>query len=621
MKASALVKKNCGSGVLYLTLVCWAAQHLAGQATSVENAQCVINVAEHGIVPGVDATLPLNRLIESLAGKAGVTLVFPRGQYDFYPENGLEKWRAVANHDNSLKRMAFPLFEFENITVDGGGSTFMFRGRMSPFVLQGVKQATLKNFSIDWNRPFQSELTVVESNDKSFVAEIDPAKYPYSVVNGRLLFDHYDWQDPIGSNIVFDPQTRSPIHNTKQYTLRYSRPIKAKKLDGNLIRIEAFCKTQPPVGSVVVSYGRHPTSRLAPAIHVDRSRDIRIKNVTVHAAGGMGLIVERTENVDLNKMVVTSTDERLVCTRADATHFVGCKGKIELTNCLFEHMLDDGINVHGAYVKIEEYLGDKKFLCEISHFQQWGLVFAEPGDKVALMSRETILPFAETTVKAVKKLNERRFIVTVAEVPESMPNGPLSIENLTWYPDLIMKNNVIRENRARSVLVTTKGKVVIKDNVFSSQMNGILIEGDNNKWYESGAVEDVTIQNNVFENIGFGGGPMYPLLASPLLTKDQRMGGGQYHRNINFIDNTLKSFNGRMVQARSVAGLKVSGNKVEFSKDYSPNDLLPAIDLHYCDSVKIEGNIAEGFDANLKIKQSADSTNVAIGNNAGLESN
>lgn len=66
-----------------------------------------------------------------------------------------------------------------------------------------------------------------------------------------------------------------------------------------------------------------------------------------------------------------------------------------------------------------------------------------------------------------------------------------------------MKNNTIRDNRARSVLVTTKGKVLIEGNYFSSQMHGILIEGDNHKWYESGAVQDVTIRNNMFENIGY----------------------------------------------------------------------------------------------------------------------
>ena len=171
-----------------------------------------------------------------------------------------------------------------------------------------------------------------------------------------------------------------------------------------------------------------------------------------------------------------------MATRADATHFLGCKGLVHLENCRLEHMLDDGINVHGAYVKIEEYVGDHTFLCEISHRQQRGLTFAEPGDQVMITSRETVLPIFESTVSDVDILNEQRLLITLTKLPKVMPEGPLSLENLTWYPDVVMRNNVIRDHRARSALITTKGKVVIENNYFSSQMHGILIEGDNNSW-------------------------------------------------------------------------------------------------------------------------------------------
>lgn len=579
-----------------------------------------INVADHGIVPGKDVTFQVNRLIESVQGESDVTLVFPKGTYDFHPENAVKMYRAVANHDNGLKRMAFPLFNCRNITIDGGGSLFLFHGRLIPVTIETCTDATLKNFSIDWIRSFHSELTVVESNadEKSFVVEADPAAYPYTIQGGEIRFHRFGQDDPIGSNILIDPQTRAPVVQTKSYSVN-GRRAKVTAAGNNRIRFENAVKKAPPVGTVLVVYGVHPTSRLCHAIQVTNSKDVRVENVTVHDAGGMALIVERTENVTLDHMVVTSNAERLVATRADATHFIGCRGTIRLENCLFEHMLDDGINVHGAYVKVAEYLGDQQFLCEISHFQQWGLTFAEPGDKVAFLSRETVLPFFQATVKDVRILNEHRFVITVADVPDELPDGPLSVENLAWYPDLVMKNNTIRENRARSVLVTTKGKVLIEGNHFSSQMNGILIEGDNNKWYESGAVQDVTIRNNVFVNSGFGSGPVYPLLASPLLTAEQRMGEGHYHRNIRFVNNTLRSFDGRLVKAASVSGLAIAGNKVEFSRDYPAVSDLPAVDLTYCSDVSITGNTVTGFDRALNVRQSANTESVTIKDNKGLK--
>ncbi len=579
----------------------------------------IINVADHGIIPGKDATYSVRKLLESVKDRPEVTLFFPRGTYDFHPENAIEMYRAVANHDNGLKRFGFPVFDHKNLTIDGDGSTFMFHGRMIPVSVDRSSNVTLKNFSIDWTHSFHAELTVVQRDetDQSFVVETDPERYPYTIAGGKILFHRYGQDDPIGSNIVFDPKTSAPIVGTGDYRVN-SRRAKITAINKRRFRIAKGARKAPPVGSVLIVYGVHPTSRLCPAIHVTNSKDLKIENVTVYEAGGMALIVERTENILLNKMVVTSPSDRSVATRADATHFIGCKGTIELNECLLEHMLDDGINVHGAYVKVEKYLGDARFLCEISHFQQWGLVFAEPGDKIALLSRETILPFAETTVKAVEPLNEHRFVMTLTDVPESLPEGPLSVENMTWYPDLIMRNNKIRQNRARSVLVTTKGKVLIEDNYFSSQMHGILIEGDNNKWYESGAVEDIVIRNNTFEDIGYAKDQRYPLMASPLFTREQRMGDGHYHRNIRFTGNTIKSFNGLIASARSVEGLTLSNNTVQLSNNYPLIDEGPSIALEYCDNVEIEQNRVSGFDRPLVIEKSSDCSNVLEQNNDGL---
>ena len=151
------------------------------------SSAAVVNVADHGIVPGKDVTFQVNQLIASLKGQSDVTLFFPTGQYEFYPEDAVEAYRAVTNHDNSLKRMAFPLCGFEDFTLDGGGSTFMFNGRICPIVLDGSKGTILKNFSIDWDTPFHHELRVVERDPKanSFAVEISPKKYGYEIRDGQ----------------------------------------------------------------------------------------------------------------------------------------------------------------------------------------------------------------------------------------------------------------------------------------------------------------------------------------------------------------------------------------------------------------------------------------------------
>ncbi len=583
----------------------------------------IVNVADYNITPGKDVTLEVNELIESLKGKKGITLYFPKGQYEFYPENAVEQYRAVSNHDNSLKKMIFPLFGFDNFTLDGGGSTFMFHGKVCPIIVDGSTNTTLKNFIIDWETPFIHEMTVIENDEKNnaFIVDIKPYKYGFEVIKEQIIFNHYDWQDIVGQNIVFNPKTKAPIWHTRDYALRPKGDKgKVEKIDGKKARFTGATKKTPPVGSVFAIYGSSPGgNRFAQAIHLSNSNDTFIKDIKVYAAGGMALIAERCENVTLNKMIVTSREDRIVATRADATHFLGCKGLIKLENCLLEHMLDDGINVHGAYVNVDEYLGDNKFICGISHQQQWGLTFAEPGDKIMLTSRETVLPIYETTVKEFKILNDKRMVITVTDLPNNLPEGPLSFENITWNPDVHLTNNTIRDNRARAALITTKGKVLIENNYFSSQMHGILIEGDNKSWYESGGVRDITITNNIFDNIGYGSGEHYPLYASPMFTTEQRLGDNKYHHNINFTNNTIKSFNGLLVHALSVKGLNIEGNTVELSNKYPTGCNLPSISFTYCENVSIKKNKYRGFSWPIKIEEKENSTQVTVKGNKGIK--
>jgi hypothetical protein len=230
-----------------------------------------------------------------------------------------------------------------------------------------------------------------------------------------------------------------------------------------------------------------------------------------------------------------------------------------------------------------------------------------------------VLPFFETTVSHVRQLNERRFVITLADLPAKLPNVPMSLENLTWNADLVMRKNTIRENRARSVLVTTKGKVLLEGNYFSSQMHGILIEGDNDYWYESGAVNDVVIRNNTFVNIGYGSPNGYPLFASPKLTPQQVTGKGHYHRNVVFTDNTILSFNGNLVDAKSVENLTISNNRISFSNDYPQRAPKESVRLKYCRNIQITNNTATGFETNLAVTATADSELIQMTANRGLQ--
>ena len=72
------------------------------------------------------------------------------------------------------------------------------------------------------------------------------------------------------------------------------------------------------------------------------------------------------------------------------------------------------------------------------------------------------------------------------------------------YPDVLIKGCRMRGNRARGLLLGSRGRTVIEDCYFHIAGAAILFEGDGNFWYEQSGVRDVTIRNNIFENGNYG---------------------------------------------------------------------------------------------------------------------
>lgn len=126
-------------------------------------------------------------------------------------------------------------------------------------------------------------------------------------------------------------------------------------------------------GLLYISKGPNKFNRYCPAVHLTDSKDILLKGVTIHHAGGMGVIGEKTENIHIDglQVVLRKGTERILTTTADATHFCNCKGQLLIENCVFENMLDDASNIHGSYVKVCDRLDSHTLLAKIGHFQQF----------------------------------------------------------------------------------------------------------------------------------------------------------------------------------------------------------------------------------------------------------
>lgn len=525
-----------------------------------------------------------------------IKLIFEDAVYKFLPEYAFSKYVKISNNDNGDKKIVFPIIECDNIIIEGQNTVFLMHGNLIPFLIENTNNVLISGINIDYDKPFTFEGLVVENNetDRSFDLRI-ANENDYKIIDDELYYFGYDWVIGLGENIVFNPKSKRPYYYTSKYEHNYREgSLKAIEIEPGLVRFfEISAQEVPPVGSIWVDKGPHGKNRLIPGFRLYNSKDIVINDVNVYSAGAMALIAEKCENVLLDNFNVKLKEgsSRMISASADATHFVNCKGEIKIENCIFQNMLDDATNIHGTYMVVSKVIDDNSVELKFKHFQQEGFDFANPGDTVRFINRNNLLPVLKSVVKNINHLNESTYILTVSDNLRDYVNLESAVENISWMPSFVMRNCKVKQNRARSILISTSKKVIVDSNYFGSMMAGVRICGDANYWYESGPVSNVTIKNNIFEDLGIGGhNPQAILQIDPVIKKKYRK-EGYYHKNIVFENNLIKTFDPHIIYALSVDGLTIRNNKIVQTKGYSPifSDLCQ-IDIQNCINAQIVNN-------------------------------
>ncbi|WP_139958590.1 alpha-1,3-galactosidase-related protein [Flavicella sediminum] len=565
----------------------------------------------------------LARILES-DKKPISSIKFQKGVYHFYPERGLEKFCYISNHNDVVIKTAFPIFDFNNVTIDGQGSTFIFHGKMIPFLIDNSKNITIKNVSIDWQVPFHSEGLIVANDLKNKTFDLQISKeYPYEIRNGQLYFIKEYYEHNLGQAILYDKERKAILFDTESYTpLTYYNYLPSKEnkkvidykykidpiapiqnkiareyrlrvveLKPGLVRIFNHGKKIPAIGNILACKGEQHDNRLAPAIRITNTNGFNALNVTIHHAGGMGVIAENSADLILDNLNVIPSNGRMVSTTADATHFVGCRGKVELKNCTFNNQLDDASNIHGTYQEVVAILDKNTIGVRMGHYQQQGFVIGKPKDSIGLVRlSNSFFHYESLTVKEIKKINSRYQIIIFNEgLPETLKTGDL-IENLTAYPEVLIENCNISNNRARGLLLSSPKKTVIKNNFFSTEMEALLIPVESGHWFESGNGANISIVGNTFQDCNHSG---YNRGVIRFVTDDDNENIA--FTNIKICDNNFKHFDNLIVEIANTDGLLFKGNTISSSTTFPKlHNQKSAITIKSSKNIEFVNNVYAG---------------------------
>lgn len=559
---------------------------LAGSVTpAYSNDSDVVNAVDFGARPdGSDSSYAVRKAIEHCRETGSRRLVFAPGQYDFWPDRAVEEYLFISNHADALRRVAFPLKGMKAFEVDGQGATFIFHRNICPFYIDRSTQVVLRNFTVDFARTIHSEARIEAAGEGSLDLTISQA-YPYTIRNGLLVFtDGAGTEFPYTGLLEWDTARRETAFKVRDY---WTGPnLHATEVEPGRVRLFWTELTGTPGNTLVFL----PKERLSPGITISDSAQVRISKVTLHHSGGMGVIAQRSRDIDLDELSVTpaSGKGRIVSLTADATHFVNCSGRIRIQRCLFENQLDDASNIHGLYARVTQRIGPRSIEVKLVHPEQLGIDFIVPGKPLELVRSASMQLLARLEVESVERLNKEYTRVKFRdELPEALAEGD-AVAAVGSDPEVLIKDCIIRNNRARGLLLGSRGRTVIEGNRFHVPGASIAMGGEARYWYEQGGVRDVVIRSNVFENCNYGvwGNAIFQFGAGVAEAERER---SRYHRNVVIEDNAFRIFDPRLVQASFVDGLVFRRNRLETSSKYPPQNAgASPFEIRYCDNVHVE---------------------------------
>lgn len=555
-------------------------------------------VRDFGIYPDarVDIREKINNVIRNLPAHP-IVLKFEAGRYDFYPQSS-----------NSY-HVGLEIVKKDELIVDGNGASFIFHGVMSVAYVHGSRNITLKNFTVDWDRTFISQGRIINITENYVDVNFDKSQYPYIVEKDSIRFIGENSKLDIvkdGYSTIYNPLTYDIEYLTRDRFLSSDNSLfkgKVEDIGHDLVRFKGKVENKVQKNSLITLYHGLYT---APGIVLSYCKNMRLENITLYHVLGMGVLAERCENLYFNKVNIAPNrfKNRVFSGLADAFHLVSNKGDIRISNCTHEGQGDDFANVRGVYIPIHNISKDRINL-DVEFHRSSKACYFDKGDSIWFVSTRSVQRVSGGLVTQVMSRKDKNgqivgYSITLDKKVLKEVDDDFYVENATWNPNLhILNCHIGRRNRARGILVTTPGKVIIENNYFGTAGTAILIEGDIDYWYEAGAIRDMTIRNNVFDNCGTSssktGGKWEWGEAIITITPSFRpmsQLSPAYHKNIRIENNIIRSFDIPLLMARSVEGLSFVNNNVVRTYNYKPFAWQKTnIKLDGCRNVQIYGNL------------------------------
>lgn len=517
---------------------------------------------------GGNQTAEIVRLLQD--NRSDVTFRFERAEYHFYREGCHEGTFYPSNNKYGHKYVVFCLSGCKNVTIDGGGATFVFHDRVFPFIVEGCENVTLTGFTVDFAFPRYYSAVVKASTDDYLDLYIDKARYPYTVTDGHMIC-HTESEDIRSDKVKFFLSDFDK--DVEEGTTIASIKVGDCPLPPDAFPADGLLTDAAETGGDVVRFTFRPESPRLTYIpghnivfHFDENREydtffvnactgVRLHRVNILRGAGMGLIAQMTDDITLDGVRIRRQEGRgdLVSTTADALMFVDCGGQVVVKNSHIAHSLDDGLNLHGTYTHVES-VSDNGMTVRLSHREQVGIVPFRVGRTLTVIDGKTLEERDTVTVLSAQlQPDNKHIIVRTDRRPDARPDdfalsGPL--------PAVTITDNTF--DLCPSIIVGAAETVTFARNSIHNRCAGLRLVDSPKLWYEAGRARDVTVEDNEF--ISCGEGYEEYTLCVTVNAQFECPPDKYVHRNVRIAGNTFRARNAKLFTLAHADNVTIENN-------------------------------------------------------------
>ena len=266
-----------------------------------------------------------------------------------------------------------------------------------------------------------------------------------------------------------------------------------------------------------------------------------------------------------------ATAAPLIASNADAFHSGGARKGPTLEGCKFEGMCDDGIPIHGYYGLVVERQDDGRTLVMA------GRNFFQPGDPIRVLDKTGALVGEAKVVSGEPapddfephnppqdkhfELDGHFYQLTLDKPVPAEPGFRASTPNANGS-GFVIRNNTIKNHRARGILVKADDGLIEGNEVDGSTIAGLVIAPEY-YWNEAGYSRNVVVRNNVFRHCGYAtAGPWTGQAGAATVSGegDQANGTAFGHQNILFQNNAFEDNDGVNLLVDGAQDVRIVGN-------------------------------------------------------------